>query len=104
MTDTRYYGLVHYLNKAQCAEHPVLYEVTNNWNKFGMGEPFYFDPEPGLTEEFGDAHVLISTDPPPQSGLPGTTNWESHTSVIKDFYRTLKEGEDAEYECTHYPS
>ena len=99
-TATRYYGLVHYLNKARKltngdeVDPPPAYQVYKNWNTFGMEEPynqhrFEFDPEPGFTPNFGNAHMLISEDPERATATAdglGTTKAEAHNSVIKDLY------------------
>lgn len=81
LTDTKYYGLVHELNKAaDFGNMSTLYRITKNWNKFGMGlplnpPPFYFDPVPGEIPDFGNAHMLISTNP--------TTDYRgAHGSVV----------------------
>jgi pimeloyl-ACP methyl ester carboxylesterase len=81
LTDTKYYGLVHELNKAKdYGLTSMLYRVTDAWQFFGMGSPlnpspFYFDPEPGAIQDFGNAHMLISTNP--------TTDYRAaHGSVV----------------------
>lgn len=83
-TGSRYYGLVHYLNKAKSYHDPVFYKVTKNWLTFGMEGPlnadrFYFDPTPGVTPDFGASHMLISID-------PDTDYREAHKSVGVDRY------------------
>lgn len=111
ITDTRYYGLVHYLNKAKSYEpgDNILFKVTKNWEKFGMEGVFEFDPADGFAHDFGNSHVLISNDEPPPGPSPtpvpsqGTTFVEAHTSVIKDKYCTAFElDEETENDLTDY--
>jgi hypothetical protein len=87
---------------------PPIYQVLKNWQAFGMDWPNnsgrfdQYDPEPGETPDFGDAHMLVSIDPEREvanTSDVGTTKGESHGSVIKDVYCTE---EDAVYECTAY--
>ncbi len=84
ITDTRYFGLVHYLNKAETDTEDVLYKVTDNWVLFGMEgalnrERFEFIPNENQTPAYFDgAHMLISYQP--------TTDFrEAHNSVVKDY-------------------
>jgi hypothetical protein len=120
ITDTRYYGLVHVLNKAPDADHPKTYQVTKAWEMFGMEGPlnpdrFEFDPgEPGVPPDFGGSHMLISIDPLPLSAGPtptptdaGTTPEEAHSSVVKDRYcsKFVKDTESSDpddYKCDEY--
>ena len=117
ITDTRYYGLVHRLNKAPDYINDELYKVTKGWNRFGMEGPynqarFEFNPKPGDTPDFGNAHILVSTDPPPPGDnsppIPtnaGTTREESHNTVIKDKYCSkfeLDPDHPGEYDCTQF--
>jgi hypothetical protein len=116
-TADRYYGLVHKLNKAKTinggkeVKPAPIYQVLKNWNIFGMEEPtnphrYEFDPQPGETPYFGDAHILLSKDPEraKATDLPiGTTKWEAHGSVVNNVYCT-KEGtkEKGNYDCLKY--
>lgn len=99
ITDTRYFGLVHMLNHADVLPGDVLFKVTRNWETFGMGEPtnpapFFFDPMPGVTPNFGNAHMLISTD-------PQTQDFEAHLSVVKNLYCKCL-GTDPDDPCAKY--
>jgi len=97
-TGTRYYGLVHWYNKANtqhCGGVPViteylLYQVMEAWLKFGMGppsnsEPFWFDPQLGVAPNFGDSHMLVSWD-------MGTSPGNAHVSVVRDEYKDCDDG------------
>jgi hypothetical protein len=101
ITDTRYYGLVHWLNRADQPDNngqPPAYQIYKNWHKFGMEGPvnrprFEFDPgEPGVPENFDGAHMLVSIDPerlPADDPPPwGTTKEEAHVSVGRNVYCT----------------
>jgi dienelactone hydrolase len=102
LTDTRYYGLVHELNKAEVDDNgiitSVLYRIAKNWKKFGMGpplnaSPFYFDPMPGDSPDFGNAHMLISTNP--------TTDYAAaHGSVV--YGRECSKFDDAHTSCDEF--
>ncbi|HYV24284.1 MAG TPA: hypothetical protein VE969_03530 [Pyrinomonadaceae bacterium] len=102
LTDTRFYGLVHELNKAEVDDNgvitSVLYRITKNWRKFGMGQPlnaspFYFDPVPGESPDFGNAHMLISTNP--------TTDYAAaHGSVV--YGRECSKFDDAHTSCDEF--
>jgi HYR domain-containing protein len=117
MTDTRYFGLVHRLNKAHSylESDNVLFKVTNDWQAFGMEGRTEFDPMVGTSPDFGNAHMLISIDPTPSDPAPipsptdqGTTPAEAHNSVVKDRYCTKFDWDDEtkddpnDYKCTEY--
>jgi len=111
ITNTRYYGLVHYLNNAKSylPSDNVLFKVTENWAEFGMEGLFLFDPSPGEVQDFGNAHVLISLDAPPPGPEPtpvpsqGTSFVEAHPSTIKDKYCSEFELDtDSENDLTDY--
>ena len=101
-TANRYYGLTHRLNKAATLKqgtvvNPVpIFMIYKNWETFGMagqnGEwRRRFDPEPGESPYFGDAHMLVSVDPerdPADHIGRGTTKWEAHNSVVSNTYCT----------------
>ncbi|MFL6230337.1 MAG: BPSS1187 family protein [Pyrinomonadaceae bacterium] len=115
-TADRYYGLVHVLNKARRLDSgeevdpPPVYQVIKNWHTFGMEEPnnrgrFEFDPEPGYTPYFGDAHMLISIDPfRPEANHTdlGTTKGEAHNSVVENLYCTAEDS--ADFHCKKHGS
>ena len=95
ITDTRYYGLVHWLNKADNDGPTSAYQVYKNWHKFGMEGPvnrprFEFYPrDPEVPEDFDGAHMLVSIDPerlPANDPPPGTTKEEAHVSVGRNVY------------------
>ncbi|HEY2973141.1 MAG TPA: HYR domain-containing protein [Pyrinomonadaceae bacterium] len=122
ITDTRYYGLVHRLNKADKPDsngQPPAYQVYKNWHKFGMEDPvnrprFEFDPgEPGVPEDFDGAHMLVSIDPErlQASDMPpppwGTTKEEAHISVGRNRYCTeigddLDTTDEIEHKCLRW--
>jgi hypothetical protein len=99
ITDTHYYGLVHRLNHAEDPLNDLLYKVTRNWETFGMEgptnpQPFFFDPTPGVTPNFDNAHMLISID-------PATQAYEAHLSVVKNIY-CIESGQDPDDPCGTY--
>jgi hypothetical protein len=117
-TATRYYGLVHDLNKARKLTtgeeiDPPAYQVYKNWNTFGMEGPYNqdrfdeFDPEPGYTPDFGNAHMLISIDPEREEANDthrGTTKGEAHNSVVQNIYCIdEEEEEDGDVNNDGYP-
>ena len=95
VTDTRYYGLVHELNRANSpSDTPddVLFKVTENWRTFGMEGRVDFDPSPGVPSNFGNAHMLVSTD--------DVFYDDAHNTVVKDVYCTEPgEDEDGNPQC-----
>jgi hypothetical protein len=117
-TASRYYGLVHELNKARKLQSGVendpapSFKVYQNWNTFGMEdfqERFPFDPEPDETPYFGDAHMLISIDPERAQATPtgrGTTKAEAHNSVVINIYCNDEDDEhdppDSNFECLEF--
>jgi hypothetical protein len=89
LTDTRYYGLVHYRN-----HEDKLFELIGTYDALGMKGRILFEPRPHPDKaiDFGTNHMLISIDSktPPDEG---------HTSVVNDEYKDCTPGSDPDA-CT----
>lgn len=90
LTDTRYYGLVHFRN-----HEDKLYQLTAAYDAMGVKGKVMFDPKPNPTEatDFNGAHMLISIEPqtPPEDG---------HTSVFLDELKDCDVDPADPYSCT----
>lgn len=101
ITDTRYYGLVHILNKAPNDTDDVVFKVTNNWFEFGMEGPdnpdrFEFVPDQTQTPAyFFGWHMLISKH-------STTDHLEAHNSVVTDYECDEFETVDGKEKCKNY--
>ena len=101
ITDTRYFGLVHWLNKAKTDTDEVVFKVTNNWVEFGMERPenqnrFEFLPDQNQTPAYFDgSHMLISKH-------STTDHVEAHNSVVKDYECVETWFDDGEEKCKTY--
>ena len=101
VTDARYYGLVHQKQHAK-SDSPadyLLYQVANNWNKFGMERSrsrFEFIPSQSTSPAYFDgAQMLVSTD-------PGTRALDAHRSVVRDRYCSDPADYNSDQECNEY--